>query len=74
MTYTLYISNDCPACDRVMDYVNQNNIQHNLVNVQDPGKDPVEGVLIYPALFHNDALQAYGDDIIAWLQNLKKSA
>lgn len=68
MSYKLHISNDCPACGRVLEYIMENDIQHELVNVSDPDKNPVEGVLIYPALFTNNNLQAYGDDIITWLR------
>ena len=74
MSYKIYIANDCPACDRVLEYVTQNEVEHELVNVNDPGKEPVAGVLIYPALFAEDSLQAYGDDIITWLENSANSA
>lgn len=68
MKFRLYISNDCPACDRVMEFVTQNNIDHELINISDPGKNPVEGVMIYPALLNGDKLLAYGDDIIRCLE------
>jgi len=45
-----------------------------LINVHDPGNNPVEGVLIYPALFNDENLLAYGDDIISWLERVSKVA
>jgi len=68
MSYTIYISDDCPACDRVLEYVAKHSIPHELINVSNPGKNPVKGVVIYPALFGTNSLLAYGDDIIAFLE------
>lgn len=68
MNFILYITNDCPACERVLEYIVNRNIQHELINISDPGKNPVDGVLVYPALFSNNSLKAYGDDIITWLE------
>ena len=68
MSYTLYVTDNCPACDRVREYLISRDIQFELINIGDPGANPVEGVLIYPALLCNNALHAYGDDIISWLE------
>ena len=63
--YTLYITNDCPACDRVIDSLKSGTIDIAIVNISDPGKErPKLGVSVFPALFKINRLIAYGDDII----------
>ena len=63
--YTLYITNNCPACDRVIDFLKSGMIDIAMVNISDPGKErPKLSVSVFPALLKNNRLIAYGDDII----------
>jgi glutaredoxin len=66
--YTLYVSNDCSQCDNVLDYIKRKNIECLVVNIDDEGDSPPEPVFIYPVLFLNDELLAYGLDIIEHFQ------
>ena len=66
--YTLYISNDCTQCGNVVDYLRRKRIECLIINVDDEGDTPPESVFIYPVLFMNDALLAYGLDIIEHFQ------
>ena len=70
MSYTLYVSDDCPACNRVQEFMDDRQIYYTLINVNEPGKNPVEGVVIYPALLQDKVLMAYGDDIITWFDRV----
>lgn len=66
--YILYVSNDCGQCGRVKDYLERKEIECLVINVDDEGDNPPEPVFIYPALFLDDVLFAYGLDIIEHFQ------
>ena len=66
--YTLYVSNDCKQCATIVDYLQRKDIEFLLINVDDEGDNPPEKVFIYPVLFMNEALLAYGLDIIEHFQ------
>ena len=66
--YTLFISNDCTQCPTVVDYLQRKKIECLIINIDDEGDRPPEPVFIYPVLFLNDALLAYGLDIIEHFQ------
>jgi glutaredoxin len=66
--YTLYISNDCIQCAHVKDYLERKGIECLVINVDDEGDTPPEPVFIYPVLFMNDGLLAYGMDIVEHFQ------
>lgn len=68
MHYTLYISNDCSQCGVVQDYIERKEIECLIINVDDEGDSPPVKVFIYPVLFMNDKLVAYGLDIIEHFQ------
>ena len=75
MMNTLYITNDCPGCDRVIDFLKSGRIDIAIVNVSDPGKQFLKpGVVIFPALLTNNRLVAYGDDIIKKLSTSIKES
>jgi len=66
--YTLYVSNDCSQCENVLDYIKRKNIDCLVINIDDEGDSTPEPVFIYPVLFLNDDLLAYGLDIIEHFQ------
>jgi glutaredoxin len=66
--YTLYTSNDCSQCSNVQDFLERKSIECLTINVDDEGDSPPEPVFIYPVLFLNDKLLAYGLDIIEHFQ------
>ena len=68
LRYKIYITKDCPACERVERFVLEQSLDCDIIMIDDPGKSKlIELPIIYPALFQGDKLLAYGDDIIASL-------
>ena len=67
--FRLYIVNNCDSCDRVIAYPETNGIDCKIVTYED--EKPVMPIFIFPALFYNDRLIAYGDDIITYFNNIK---
>ena len=68
MFYKLYIANHCSQCSNVLDYVERKGIECLIINVDDEGDQTPKPVFIYPVLFLNDQLLAYGLDIIEHFQ------
>ena len=64
----LYVSNDCVQCGRVVDYLQRKEIDLLIVNVDDEGDSPPNPAFIYPVLYINNELCAYGLDIIEHFQ------
>jgi len=59
----VYICFNCPACERVVASIEENSLDAQVVNVQIEKPD-IPRIQIFPALFIDDKLTAYGDDII----------
>ena len=66
--YTLYISNHCTQCVNVVDFLDRKRIECLVINVDDEGDSPPDKVFIYPVLYMNEVLHAYGLDIIEHFQ------
>ena len=63
MKPTVYICRDCPSCERVVAYIEKNKVKCEVVNISDGGKNaPFIGV--FPALYEENILKAYGSDIM----------
>ncbi len=67
--YSVYTIPDCRSCDKIIDYIQSNQIDCRVINYHD--EKPNLPIFIFPALFYNDRLIAYGDDIITYFKNLK---
>ncbi|HCQ30231.1 MAG TPA: hypothetical protein DIU39_08100 [Flavobacteriales bacterium] len=63
--YCIYIRNNCISCQRVAQYIAQNNIRIKLINIdlEDNFSLPIN-LMIFPALLLGNKIIAYGDDII----------
>ena len=68
MSACVYIRFDCPACERVATAVRENDLDDELINVQ-LEKSNIAEIQIFPSLYIDGELKAFGDDI---LQMLKK--
>ena len=68
MKYTVYIKKHCPICVRVLDFVERQQINCKVINVDESEEKPPIRLMIFPALFDQDELLAYGPNIIAMLQ------
>lgn len=64
MNSTVYICHNCPSCERITNYIIENNVKCEVVNISDNSKKDVPVVNIFPALYVNNKLKAYGNDIL----------
>ena len=64
MKLTLYTGNKCHQCQVVLDFLHSNNIDFTEINVDATKADAPIPLFIFPALFIDDKLEAYGVDII----------
>lgn len=69
--YRIYTISDCQSCDRIIDYVKSKGIDCKIVNCE--REKPNLAIFIFPALFYNDSLLAYGDDIITYFNNRQQA-
>jgi glutaredoxin 2 len=70
--YTVYISNHCPGCVRVLNYLKEQDVSCKIFNIDKEEKDPPVNVFILPALMNDKDLVAYGDkNIIDALSKVK---
>lgn len=67
MTYTVYTSNHCESCEKVINYLKEHNILHTVTNIDTEMELPVN-VFVVPALFLNNKLLAYGPDIVKYFE------
>ena len=63
----VYICFNCPTCDRVVNHLKQEHPEVKIVNVQ-VERPKIPRIAIFPAMFIDQKLVAYGDDIIARLR------
>ncbi len=69
MKPTIYVANRCHQCGMVKDFVKKSGIDTNIYNVDLSTAQPPIDIFVYPALFIDSKLVAYGEDIIAYFQN-----
>jgi len=70
--YTLYVDNNCSSCKKIQQYINENNIPVNTVNIDEENYDLPFTIMIIPALVKENKLLAYGPDITAILDHIKQ--
>jgi glutaredoxin len=69
MKPVIYVANGCHQCDMVKDFVRESGLEVDIYNVDLQQANPPLDVFVYPALFVNAQLVAYGEDIIDYLKN-----
>jgi len=69
MKYTIYINDHCIGCDKVLEFLEKENIDCTVINVEKDGPAPEVNLLVFPALFIDKRLIAYGEDIIDKLKS-----
>ena len=69
MSLTLYVADNCHQCAQVSEWVKANS-SVTILNVDKGEGNPPFPVFIFPALFENDGLKAYGEDIVPALKHL----
>ena len=69
--YALYVREHCPACTRVLAWMKSQKLEVAVYNVDDNGEvEPPVPLFIFPALFREKKLIAYGDSIKDTLANV----
>ena len=69
--YALYVREHCPACARVLAWMKGRELEVAVHNVDDQGHtEPPVPLFIFPALFREKKLIAYGDSITDTLANV----
>lgn len=66
MNYKLYICDNCESCERVVNFINDHNIKCEIINL-DRQQDEQSDVVVFPALYDERSLLAYGEQILVKL-------
>jgi len=66
--YVLYYRELCHDCDKVHDYMKDQNVEFNYFDCENKKTEPPIPIFATPALFKNDELLAYGIDVIAYFE------
>ena len=66
--YVLFVGNNCCSCNKITQYINENNIDILAVNVDEDDYSLPFSLMIIPALILDHKLIAYGLDIIKHLK------
>lgn len=69
MKPTIYLANRCHQCEMVKTFVEKSGVDADIYNVDVTNKKPPVDVFVYPALFVDSKLIAYGEDIITYFKN-----
>ena len=67
---TLFIAENCHQCAEVSHWVVEHSADTRITNVDNGEDGPPIVTFIYPALFEDDRLIAYGEDIIPYLRSI----
>jgi hypothetical protein len=68
MKYVLYIGEGCHDCHLVQDFINENSLSVEIIDVDKAVDKPAFDIFVRPALMRNDTLVAYGLDVIDHLK------
>lgn len=67
MNYFLFVKPQCAACDRVRKEIEHRGFSITILDKSEAKGNLCGKISIVPALFKDESLMAYGDDIISWL-------
>ena len=68
MRPTIYVANKCHQCKMVKDFVLNSGVETDIFNVDLSSAKPPIDIFVYPALFVDKKLIAYGEDIIDYFE------
>lgn len=68
MSAVVYVANWCHQCGLVKEFLKKSSIDADVYNVDLTNRKPPIDVFVYPALFVDSKLIAYGEDIIAYFE------
>lgn len=69
MKPVIYVANWCHQCGLVKDFVRKSGIEADIYNVDLRHVIPPKDIFVYPALFVDSELVAYGEDIIDYFKS-----
>ncbi|MGB0369170.1 MAG: glutaredoxin domain-containing protein [Flavobacteriales bacterium] len=64
----IYVANRCHQCAMVKDFVKKSGVDTDIYNVDLSTAKPPIDIFVYPALFMESKLVAYGEDIIDYFE------
>ena len=73
MRPAIYVANRCHQCGLVKDFVKNSGVDTDIYNVDLSTAKPPIDIFIYPALFVDSKLIAYGEDIISYFEEQIKN-
>lgn len=62
----IFVANRCHQCGMVKDFVKKSGVDTKIYNVDLQNVTPPMDIFVYPALFIDSKLVAYGEDIIEY--------
>lgn len=68
--FTFYVDNNCNRCKKVQQFITENNLSINTINIDEEDYDLPFPIMIIPALVDGEKLLAYGPDITPYLSKL----
>ncbi len=68
MKYTLYITDHCTSCRKVLTYLKTTPVEFAAINLDAPGQEWPDRVMIVPALVQENRLLAVGPDIQDYIE------
>lgn len=67
MSYILYTGNNCHDCAEVVKTMELAGLSFKAINVDESVEQPPVFTFVFPALFENGELKAYGRDVMRYL-------
>ena len=68
MKYIVYIGEGCHDCHLVQEFISENSLDVEIIDVDKAEVKPSFDIFVRPALMRNDTLVAYGLDVIDHLK------
>lgn len=72
MKPVVYVANNCHQCGLVKDFIQRSGLEVDIYNVDMQMVSPPMDIFVYPALFVNTQLMAYGEDIIDYFEKKQR--
>ncbi|MFT4754935.1 MAG: hypothetical protein ACI9GM_001164 [Salibacteraceae bacterium] len=68
MKYIVYIGEGCHDCHLVQEFISENALEVDIIDVDKAKVKPAFDIFVRPALMRNETLVAYGLDVIDHLK------
>jgi len=66
--YDLYYRDLCHDCDKIKGFMENKKVEFNYLNCENKETEPPIPIFATPALFKNNELIAYGNDVISYFE------